>query len=122
MADLSAELAKYGIDYMDAMERMDNEADFYKTLAMKFLNDEHYIDLVAAMDVKDYDKGYEAAHALKGVAGNLSFVELFKEAAAVSDALYQGEYEAAAKFMPRLGELNAQVLEGLEKWQNGELA
>lgn len=121
MADLNAELAEYGIDYADAMERMDNESDFYKTLAMKYLNDTRYVDLVAAMDVKDYNNGYEAAHALKGVAGNLSFNKLYKEAAAVSDALFQGEYEAAQTFMPALGAANDKVLEGLEKWQNGEL-
>lgn len=121
MADIKTELASYGIDYDDAMERMGGSADFYKQLAMKYLNDSHYVDLVAAMEAKDYDRAYEAAHALKGVSGNLSMADLFKASAAVSDALYQGEYQAAETLMPQVSSAHEKAVEGLEKWQNGEL-
>lgn len=121
MADLNAELAKYGIDYVDAMDRV-GSADFYKKLAMKYLDDSNYVDLVAAMEVKDYEEGYSAAHALKGVSGNLSLANLFKVASAVSDALFEGEYEAAQKLMPELKAANEKAIEGLEKWQNGEIS
>ena len=121
MADLTTELAPYGIDYDEAMERMGGSVDFFKQLAMKYLNDTRFVDLVAAMDVKDLDAAYEAAHALKGVSGNLSMTRLFKASAAVSDALYQGEYQAAEKLMPEVKAAHEKAVEGLEKWQNGEL-
>ncbi len=120
MADLSAELSKYGIDYEDALDRVGGSADFYEKLAMKYLDDSHYVDLVAAMEVKDFDAGYQAAHALKGVSGNLSFADLYKASAAVSEALYQGEYQAAEKLMPEVKATHEKVLEGLERWSNGE--
>lgn len=121
MSDLKEKLAPYGIDYEDALDRVDGDGDFYKTLAMKYLTNDNYVNLVAAMDVKDYDEGYKAAHALKGISGNLSFNELFKNAAEVSAALYQGEYEAAEKLMPLVTKDHEKVLEGLEKWQNDQL-
>lgn len=121
MTDIKTELATYGIDYDEAMERMGGSADFYEKLAMKYLNDTHYVDLVAAMEAKDFSEAYEAAHALKGVSGNLSMTDLFKASAAVSDALYQGEYQAAETLMPQVTAAHEKVVEGLEKWQNGEL-
>lgn len=121
MADLNTELSKYGIDYVDAMDRMDDNPDFYKKLAMKYLTNDQYVDLVAAMEVKDFDAGYKAAHTLKGVAGNLSFATLYKAATAVSNALKEGEYQAAEKLMPEVEAAHKKVLEGLEAWQNGQL-
>lgn len=72
------------------------------SLALKYLDDGHLVALQAAMEAKDYSEGYSQAHALKGVAGNLSFKDLYECAALVSDALYAGEYEAAAKHLPEV--------------------
>ena len=122
MSDLTTELSKYGIDYADALDRVDGDGDFYKTLAMKYLENDNYNNLVSAMDVKDFDEAYKAAHALKGISGNLSFNDLFTSSAEVSDALFQGEYQAAEKLLPQVTADNKKVLEGLEKWQNGEIS
>ncbi len=121
MADLTTALAPYGIDYDEAMERMGGSIDFFKQLAMKYLNDTHYVDLVAAMEAKDYSEADEAAHTLKGVSGNLSMTTLYKAATAVSDALFQGEYQAAEALMPQVKAAHEKAVEGLEKWQNDEL-
>ena len=106
MADLTTALAPYGIDYDEAMERMGGSIDFFKQLAMKYLND---------------TQAYEAAHTLKGVSGNLSMTTLYKAATAVSDALFQGEYQAAEALMPQVKAAHEKAVEGLEKWQNDEL-
>lgn len=118
---IAEKLSKYGIDYIDAMDRMDDNPDLYQKLAFKYLNDQNYPSLVAAMEVKDFDAAYKAAHALKGVSGNLSFTDLFKAAASASDALFQGEYQAAAELLPVIGEANERVLAGLTAWQDGTL-
>lgn len=122
MSDLAEKLSSYGIDYTEALDRMDGDGDFYKTLAMKYLTNDNYVSLVAAMEVKDFDEAYKAAHALKGISGNLSFKELFTSSAEISNALFQGEYQAAEKLLPTVTKDNEKVLEGLEKWQNGEIA
>ena len=121
MADLSNELAQYGIDYKDAMDRVGDNADFYKQLAMKYLDDSNYAELVAAMDAANYDDAYKAAHALKGVSGNLSLSDLYKASSAVSEALREGEYQAAGMLMPQVKEAHEKAVEGLAKWQDNDL-
>ena len=106
-------LAGYGIDFADAMDRFDGNLALYKRLALKYLDDDHCNSLIAAMDVKDYNNAYEQAHALKGLAGNLSLKALFEEAARVSKELYQGEYEAAANHMEGVIIAHKRALEGL---------
>ena len=120
-ATLADQLAPYGIDYVDAMDRFGDNADLYERLALKYLDDEHLVALKAAMEAADYSEGYSQAHALKGVAGNLSFKDLFQCAALVSDALYAGEYEAAAAHMPEVERTHELVIKGLTAWQNNQL-
>ncbi|MCI9129085.1 MAG: Hpt domain-containing protein [Eggerthellaceae bacterium] len=117
---LASKLAEYGIDLPDAMERMDGDEALFKRLALKYLNNTNYVDYVAAMEAKDYDSAYTAAHTLKGVSGNLSFANLFKVASATSEALHQGEYQAAQEMMPDLKAAHDKVIEGLVAWQEGE--
>ena len=111
---IAGKLAPYGIDWADAEDRFDGNTDLYKRMALEYEGDEHLVSLVAAMDVKDYDEAYKQAHALKGVAGNLSFAKLYEVAAVVSDALKAGEPEAAAERMGALEAAHEKVLEGLE--------
>lgn len=106
-------LAEYGIDYADAMDRFDGNLGLYQRLALKYLDDDHCNALVAAMDVKDYSTAYEQAHALKGLAGNLSFNILFKEASRISKELFEGESAAAASHLDGLMMAHERVLEGL---------
>lgn len=119
--DLSAKLSAYGIDLTDAMERMDDDEALYQRLAFKYLNNTNYVDLVAAMEAQDYDAAYTAAHTLKGVSGNLSLAALYKVASAVSNALKQGEYQAAEQMMPDLKAAHEKAVEGLVAWQDGTL-
>lgn len=111
---IAEELAPYGIDWADAEDRFDGNMDLYRRMALKYDGDEHFVSLEAAMGVKDYDEAYRQAHALKGVAGNLSFAKLFEIAAVISDALKEGEPQAAAERMGALAEAHVKVLEGLE--------
>ena len=120
-ATLADKLAPYGIDYVDAMDRFGDNTELYERLVLKYLDDAHLVALQAAMETKDYSEGYSQAHALKGVAGNLSFKDLFQCAALVSDALYAGEYEAAAEHMPEVERTHNLVIQGLSAWQNGTL-
>lgn len=100
-AQIADKLRPFGIDYVDAMDRFGDNAELYERLALKYLDDGHLVALQAAMEAKDYSEGYSQAHALKGVAGNLSFKDLYECAALVSDALYAGEYERPPSTSPK---------------------
>ena len=88
-AALAEKLAGYGIDIADAMERMLDNAELYKKLAMHYFDDTNYEALVADMKVGDYETAYTHAHTLKGASGNLSFKELHELATQICDALFE---------------------------------
>ena len=106
-------LADYGIDYADAMDRFDGNLGLYKRLALKYLDDGRYNALVAAMELKDYSTAYEQAHALKGLAGNLSLNVLFDEASAMSKDLYEGDGDGAAMHLDALRVAHERAIQGL---------
>jgi HPt (histidine-containing phosphotransfer) domain-containing protein len=122
MKDIFAQkLSAYGIDFTDAMTRMDDNVDLYERLALKYLKDTNFVDFLAAMEVKDYDGAYKAMHALKGVAGNLSFTTLYRLASVVCEQLREGESQDVDEMIPALKEEHEKVIEGLLKWQTGNL-
>lgn len=83
--DQTAMLARYGIDYAEAMERFCGNESLFARIAVKYLDDPHVDALEAAMASGDAAAAEREAHSLKGVAGNLSFVCLYDLAARVTD-------------------------------------
>ena len=97
-------LISAGIDLEDAMERfMDNEAMMTKFL-IRFLDDPSFSQLCQAMEQQDAEGAFEAAHTLKGVAGNLSMKALFQQTSALVEDLRQKDLAAAAGKMAALKE------------------
>ena len=115
--DQTAMLARYGIDYAEAMERFCGNESLFARIAVKYLDDPHVDALEAAM--ASGDAAEREAHSLKGVAGNLSFVRLYDLAARVTDALRANDIDSARTLMPDLRESHVAVLEvlkNLEEW------
>ena len=67
------------IDYEEGVKRMMNNAKFYLKLLVKFKDETKIDKLETALADGDLEKAYNEAHALKGVAANLSFPELIKQ-------------------------------------------
>lgn len=99
--DQTAMLARYGIDYAEAMERFCGNESLFARIAVKYLDDPHVDALEAAMASGDAAAAEREAHSLKGVAGNLSFVRLYDLAARVTDALRANDIDSAGDFRPR---------------------
>ena len=117
--DQTAMLARYGIDYAEAMERFCGNESLFARIAVKYLDDPHVDALEAAMASGDAAAAEREAHSLKGVAGNLSFVRLYDLAARVTDALRANDIDSARTLMPDLRESHFAVLEALknlEEW------
>lgn len=102
--DQTAMLARYGIDYAEAMERFCGNESLFARIAVKYLDDPHVDALEAAMASGDAAAAEREAHSLKGVAGNLSFVRLYDLAARVTDALRANDIDSARTLMPDLRE------------------
>ncbi|MFR3092616.1 MAG: Hpt domain-containing protein [Eggerthella lenta] len=99
--DQTAMLARYGIDYAEAMERFCGNESLFARIAVKYLDDPHVDALEAAMASGDAAAAEREAHSLKGVAGNLSFVCLYDLAARVTGTARQ-RYRQARTLMPDL--------------------
>ncbi len=82
----------------------------FERLALKFLDDRHVEALQRALEKGDVQAAYREAHGLKGVAGNLSFAELYRVSSALSDALAVGDLASAVRMAPLLVQAHKEVL------------
>ena len=76
--------ATIGGNYQEALGRLMND-DFIKRFVTKFSSDTHMESLQNAYALQDFKGVFEAAHGLKGVAGNLAFTPLFVAASGICE-------------------------------------
>ena len=67
------------IDIADGVKRVMNNTKLYFKLLAKFKEETNLDELEAALAAGEMEKAQNASHTLKGVAGNLSLAELFKQ-------------------------------------------
>lgn len=77
MDELIKKLGDYGTDIEGAMERFIEDEELYISCFKEFLKDETFAQLNTAVKEKDYSVIIDAAHTLKGVAGNLGLKPIF---------------------------------------------
>lgn len=95
MTTLREAYGSIGADYDDVRRRlMDNDA-MVARFAGKFLEDASFAQLEAALDARDAEVAFRAAHTLKGVAQNLGLSNLYEPASALTEALRTGSLEGA---------------------------
>ena len=108
-------LEESGIDVADALTRfMDNEALMLKFL-LRFPEDKNFPLLKQAMDSGDAAQAFEAAHTLKGVAGNLAMTELFQQVSLLTDNLPEQDLTAARPRMPAPEACHARIIAALRE-------
>ena len=106
-------LMRSGIDCAEAIERFGGNESLYERLAKKFIDDPHFAALDKALEAGDSDLAFREAHALKGVAGNLSFTALYEAACRLSDALRNGDTTKARELMDPLRKAHTAVMDAL---------
>lgn len=109
-------LMRHGIDYEDALDRFGGNVALYEKFIMRFLNDAHYYDdLKHALMIGECETGFRSAHSLKGVVGNLSFVQYFHAVDEVAEALRAGDISLARSIMPAVDYAHRDVVTTLDK-------
>lgn len=93
-------LAERGVNYSDAMERFAGNEELFLRLLGMFLDDASMDELEAAMRSGEWEQAERRAHALKGLAGNLSLEKLHREASTISSALRAGNVSTAEQHLP----------------------
>ena len=82
-----AKLEEYGADVKTGLERCLGSEDFYLRMVGMLRNEDNFRILDEALAANDLDKAFEAAHALKGVTGNLALTRLFDQISELTELL-----------------------------------
>ncbi|MDE6912402.1 MAG: Hpt domain-containing protein [Lachnospiraceae bacterium] len=84
---LKQKLKENGADVEGTLHRfMGNDALFLKFI-LKFKDDKNYAALKDALDQRNYEEAFKAAHTLKGVSANLGLNPIYDCASAVTELL-----------------------------------
>ena len=110
-----AVLAAANIDYADITDRFEGNKGLYLKLAELFLSDPHMANIEAAFAEGSLNEAEREAHALKGVAGNLSLTNVHQLATQMNDALKAHDEQTATALLPQLDEAYSQAVEALRK-------
>lgn len=80
----------FGGDYQDVKSRLQSD-ELLSRLVIKFLADTSYEKLCNAVGEENYEEAFRAAHTLKGVSQNLSFVRLSESSSNLTELLRKYE-------------------------------
>ena len=81
------QLQNFGVDTKEGLTRcMNNQAFYFKMLKMG-LNNDQFEKLEQALAANNVEEAFEAAHALKGVLGNLALTPLYNPLAEMTEML-----------------------------------
>lgn len=80
-------LEDYGVDVKEGLNRCMNKEDFYLKMVGMALKNDYFNKLGDALAKNDLASAFEAAHALKGVMGNLSITPIYKPLAVLTEKL-----------------------------------
>ena len=80
-------LREYGANVEEGLARCMGKEEFYLMLVKKAAEDEKLIQLEKQLAEKDLDGAFETAHALKGIAANLSLDPLTKPVSEMTELL-----------------------------------
>ena len=80
-------LEAYGADVKSGLARCMGMKDFYLRLVSMELADENFEKLDRALAAQNTQEAFEAAHALKGAAGNLGLTPLFAPLSEITERL-----------------------------------
>ena len=81
------ELRRYGANTAEGLARCMNNESFYLRIVGMSLDDPNFEKLAAAVGKNDKKEAFEAAHALKGVSGNLSLTPLYEKVVEITELL-----------------------------------
>jgi len=82
------------INEEDGLKRMMNNGGLFSKLLIKFKNDTNMEAVEAAFGKEDLENAKTSAHTLKGLAANLSLMELYKQVLELENQLKAGTFNS----------------------------
>ena len=90
-----------GENYADCEERLVSEENVAR-FAVRFLEDKNFSMLKKAMENRDVENAFIAAHTLKGVAQTLGFAILGKSASDLTEVLRKRTFDGADRLFEKV--------------------
>ena len=106
-------LTRAGMDVDEALGRFMNLEEMLEKYLLRFPQDPNFSKLKRALEHRRSEEAYEAAHALKGVAGNLSMKRLFEAASGMVEQLRGDDLAGAADRLPELEQRYLEMLRAI---------
>lgn len=107
---------KMGADYKGVLGRLRSEALISK-FAVKFLADPSFQNLKTALEEKNGEEAFRAAHTLKGVCQNLGFDKLYEVSFEITEKLRGREVEGSEPLFEKVAaeyERTVEAIRGLD--------
>ena len=80
-------LEQYGANTNEAINRCMGNKDLYLRLVMLVFEDDNFDKLQKAINNDNLQEAFEAAHALKGILGNLSLGKMYDKSVEITELL-----------------------------------
>ncbi|MDD3194045.1 MAG: Hpt domain-containing protein [Oscillospiraceae bacterium] len=93
-------LSKAGINVNEGLKRFSGNAQLYERFLDKFPLDPNYAAMGESVKAKDARAAFAAAHALKGVAGNLSMTRLYTDLVPLVEVFRKGSLDTGGLWEP----------------------
>ena len=90
-----------GESYDDLLSRLGCDEKIIYNAVKEFMLDLHYIRLLRAIENRDTETAFKAAHTMKGISANLGFTKMYSAFSLVTEELRSGNIEKAAELMTR---------------------
>ncbi|MBQ7202418.1 MAG: Hpt domain-containing protein [Eubacterium sp.] len=104
-------LKEFGANTDEALERCMNNEQFYIMLVEKALNDDSLERLEVALNNNNLDEGFEIAHSMKGVLGNLSLTPLYDIMVEITELLRSRTEMDYTPYMQKAKEVKNELVE-----------
>ncbi len=95
--DILHSLKAVGVDTEGAIRRFSGNVSLYEHFLLRFPQDANFQKVSQSMSEENWDLALSAAHALKGVSGNLGMNRLYEACCETCRLLQEGDYPAARR-------------------------
>lgn len=92
-----------GADYDNVLSRLGSDA-MVERFALKFLQEKTFDNLKEAIEKKDAEEAFRAAHTLKGICLNLGFDNLFTVSSELTEKLRPRTLEGSEELLQKVQE------------------
>ena len=103
-----------GGDYEDIFSRLKNISLITK-IVKKFNDDQSFNELEQALNEKNVENAFRAAHTLKGICLNLSFKQLTDDTVEITEILRAGSFEGTDELFKKIKEEYQKTVEAIKQ-------